>query len=522
MEGWIKLPKFSEEYIRGIRAFLGNAFSRFAVGDEITCPCRNCNNQRWRREDVIYDHLIYNGPSPLYVKWICEVSNQCLGSDENMESDGGIDLGDNIADMLHRTHNYEDKSKLPNEEAQRFYRLVEDGKQPLYQGCKNFTRLSFLIRLYSLKCVHGMTESAFGSLLELIKEAFPQAHIPLSFNAAKNVIRDLGLDYKKIHACPNNCMLFWGGDEKEDICKTCGASRWVVVEKNGTCDSDPEKLIHKVPAKVMRYFPLKPRLQRLFMSKDYSELMIWHSSQRKNDGKLRHPADAEAWKVLDANYPHFSSEKRNIRLGLAADGFSPYRTMSISHSTWPIVLVNYNLPPWLSMKPENLILSALISGPESPKNSIDVYMQPLIAELKDLWDIGIETYDAFANENFILRACVLWTISDFPGYAMLSGWSTKGKLACPVCHYETSSMYLKHSRKMCYMNHRKFLEPDHKWRFDKKRFNGEIEMGTAPPILAGTDVEELLIGFQNEFGDKRKRGSKKIKNSPFKKKSIFF
>ena len=171
-----------------------------------------------------------------------------------MESDGGIDLGDNIADMLHRTHNYEDKSKLPNEEAKRFYRLVEDGKQPLYQGCKNFTRLSFLIRLYSLKYVHGMTESAFGSLLELIKEAFPQAHIPLSFNAAKNVIRYLGLDYKKIHACPNNCMLFWGGDEKEDICKTCGASRWVVVEKNGTCDSDPEKLIHKVPAKIMRTF----------------------------------------------------------------------------------------------------------------------------------------------------------------------------------------------------------------------------------------------------------------------------
>ena len=25
----------------------------------------------------------------------------------------------------------------------------------------------------------------------------------------------------------------------------------------------------------------------------------------------------------------------------------------------------------------------------------------------------------------------MWTISDFPAYAMLSGWSTKRKFACP-------------------------------------------------------------------------------------------
>ena len=89
-----------------------------------------------------------------------------------------------------------------------------------------------------------------------------------------------------------------------------------------------------------------------------------------------------------------------MRLGVAADGFCPFRTKA-SHSTWSIVLVNYNLPPWLSMKQENLILSTLISGPDSPSNSIDVYMQPLIAELKELWEIGVQTYDAITNQNLI-------------------------------------------------------------------------------------------------------------------------
>lgn len=199
--------------------------------------------------------------------------------------------------------------------------------------------------MYSLKCIHGITESGFRDLLELIREAFPDAHIPLSFNAAKNIIKDIGLDYQRIHACPNDCMLYWGENEKEDVCKTCGVSRWTLVEKKGAVENDLEKLIHKVPAKLMRYFPLKPWLQRMFMSKDYSELMVWHAVGRNFFCKLRHPADAEAWKILDAKFPNFSSENRNIRLGIADDGFSPYHTMNTLHSTWAIVLVNYKLPP---------------------------------------------------------------------------------------------------------------------------------------------------------------------------------
>ncbi|XP_074324230.1 uncharacterized protein LOC141661146 [Apium graveolens] len=317
-------------------------------------------------------------------------------------------------------------------------------------------------------------------------------------------------------------MLYWVENEKEDSCKTCGASRWTIVEKEGTSDNDPKKLIHKVSENIMRYFPLKPRLQRMFMCKEFAELMTWHAVGRKNNGKLRHPADGEAWKEMDTRYPQFSSEIRNIRLGIAADGFNPFRIMKTLHSTWPVILVNYNLPPWLCMRQENLILSTLISGPESPKNNIDVFMQPLITELKELWEGGIETYNAFTGQNFRLRASVMWTISDFPGYGMLSGWSTKGKLGCPVCNYETSSMYLKHSKKMCYMNHIKFLDPDHKRRFYKKRFNGEVEMGFTLEILTGKDCLELLSSFRNQFGGKPGQKKCKIIDSPIKKKSIYF
>jgi hypothetical protein len=49
---------------------------------------------------------------------------------------------------------------------------------------------------------------------------------------------------------------------------------------------------------------------------------------------------------------------------------------------------------------------------------------------------GVETWDE-DKEKFTLHALLLWTINDFPAYAMLSGWSTKGKIACPYCHKDT-------------------------------------------------------------------------------------
>ncbi|XP_058775279.1 uncharacterized protein LOC131649536 [Vicia villosa] len=323
----------------------------------------------------------------------------------------------------------------------------------------------------------------------------PDLNIPESFYKTKAMISGLGLDYKKIDACPNDCMLFWKEHEKENSCTICEASRWKQNAATEGCESEQPKNDCRVPAKVLRHFPLIPRLQRLFMCSKTAESMRWHEEERSKDGKLRHPADGEAWKDFDELHPDFSSESRNVRLGLTSDGFNPFRTMSLSHSTWPVLMMVYNTPPWLSMKPEYTMLSLLIPGPKSPGNDIDVYLQPLIEELKELWESGIETYDSSMNQTFQMRAALLWTISDYPAYAMLSGWSTKGKLACACCKSNNNSLYLKHSHKTCYMDHRTFLTRTHSWRDDVKSFNGEEEHRTAPSMLNGAEILELLKDF---------------------------
>lgn len=99
-----------------------------------------------------------------------------------------------------------------------------------------------------------------------------------------------------------------------------------------------------------------------------------------------------------------------------------------------VILMKFNLPPWLCMKQQFFLLFLLILGPSVPGINIDVCLQPLVAELKDLWDICLSTSNASSKENFQMRAALLWTISDSLGYAILFGWSSKGELACLVCN----------------------------------------------------------------------------------------
>ncbi|KAI9112944.1 hypothetical protein K1719_016058 [Acacia pycnantha] len=163
---------------------------------------------------------------------------------------------------------------------------MDKSDRPLYQGCQKCSKLSFLIKLYHIKCMCGIIDKAMSMFLELLQDAFPDTDIPSSFYEAKKIINRLGLNYKKIDACPNDCMLYWGEDARRETCKKCHTSRFRTVRKG--------KKQKKKPANILRYFPLKPRLQRLFMSSKTAEHMRWHEDDKNQDGKLRHPRDVKA------------------------------------------------------------------------------------------------------------------------------------------------------------------------------------------------------------------------------------
>ena len=60
---------------------------------------------------------------------------------------------------------------------------------------------------------------------------------------------------------------------------------------------------------------------------------------------MRSVVDSKAWDHVNNRWPWFGKEEQNVRLGLALDGVISFRNQSLSHSTWPVVMLNYNLPP---------------------------------------------------------------------------------------------------------------------------------------------------------------------------------
>jgi hypothetical protein len=283
---------------------------------------------------------------------------------------------------------------------------------------------------------------------------------------SKKMMSTLGLKYEKIDVYPDNCMLFWKEHANEKKCLECGQSKFIEV-----VTEDGEKVTTEVTQKQLCYFPITPRLKRLFISKRTARHMRWHKEGiHENDGVMGYPSDGEAWKVLNRFDADFVSDARNVRFGLATDGFDAFSTNSAPYSCWSIFAVSYNLPPSLCMKFEFMFLCLIIPGLNAPGPRINVMLKPLIEELKQLW-IGVEAYECYKKQKFNHRAAYLWSVHDFKAYNIFAGWSIHGELTCPICGSDTNYFRLMHGGKISYFDyHRRWLSQKHEFRQEQNAF----------------------------------------------------
>ncbi|GJS09771.1 hypothetical protein Tco_0366567 [Tanacetum coccineum] len=431
---------------------------------KISCPCIECRNiVSIADPNMIRRHLIEQGFDKNYTCWDLHgeprdprVDSHAFVSDTHEENDSNDDNHrDNLDVMLHDV-----ESNVAEKNVKKLQQLFVDAEKPLYNGCKKFTKLSLVVKFV-------LEDNEF----------------PVSTYQAKKLTCPMGLEVQRIHACPNDCILY--KKEYEDLheCPVCMELRY--KHKNLTeLNSDVTK--NGPPAKLLWYLPIIPRLKKLYENPKDAKLLRWHATERKNDGKMRHVADFPQWKNIDRDFKKFGFEIRNILFGLCSDGINPFKSLSSRHSTWPVLLCIYNLPPWLCMKQKYIMMSLLIQGPKQPGNDIDVYLRPLIEDMKDSWETGVDIYDAYKKERFQLFAMIYYTIHDFPTYGNLSGYCTKGEKTCPVCEKGTHSQWLTNCRKTIYMGYRRKIKDGVNARKDM------VEMGIRnelePQVTNGTKM----------------------------------
>lgn len=97
-------------------------------------------------------------------------------------------------------------------------------------------------------------------------------------------------------------------------------------------------------------------------------------------------------------------------------------------------------------------------------------------------------------------------ISDWPGRGSLSG---ENIAVCSHCLSETCSLWLKNGHKKCYMGHRRFLEPNHEFRFDAESFDGFEEHREPPVPLSSHDISVLTKDMKTTYGKLQQKSSRK-------------
>ncbi|GKV17042.1 hypothetical protein SLEP1_g27595 [Rubroshorea leprosula] len=509
---------FVDEFKFGVEYFLDFAFSqsnpKFCSRNRIRCPCRKCMNGEWHRRVTVQCHLIDKGFMNRYVVWLAHgeqlVRNRHQWGESSratpfvMEEPGNDPIREMVMDAISShgiEYNMNDQaSDQPIfEEAigdvKEFFDLLQAANTPLYEGCdEGDTVLKWVSHFMNAKTLYNMSVANWDYVLKCNRRWIKpedRDRISKDFYSAKKIMRRFSLSYKKYDVCVNNCFLYYGEYEDKNYitCLVCGEPRYkeAHVQQN-----------QYIPRKSLWYLPITPRLKRLYMCRKTAERMTWHLTCSGESKKIVHPTGAEAWKHFDRTYPDFASDPRNVRLGLCTDGFTPFGHTATPYSCWPVFFTVYNLPPAMCMKPKSIFLSLIIQGPQSPRKNIDVMLRPLIDELKELWYNEVQTYDRFRHQHFIMRAALMWTITGFPAYGMLSGWSTHGRLSCPYCQENFKAFHLPNGRKISFFDcHRQFLPLDHPFRKNRNDFRkGHVENDAPPERLLGDDmfrqIQQLL------------------------------
>ena len=333
-DGYINL-KFAE----GVQHFIEYASSQPAYMDglKIRCPCKKCKHRCYLPTEEVHLHILKKGFVPNYFEWTrhgeplissssrsAEVGMGVVGSDV---LGGPYCMADNVCDIENPyvqmvfdavgssiQPNLGSAEEEPNPDASNFFDLLSAADQELWPGCDNMTQLGSVARILNIKSEGHIFDRSLNEILSWYNDSLPTDNNMVdSFYEMKKLLRSLGLGVEKIDCCRLGCMIFWGDDVELMSCKFCNQSRFKSANSNRK-----QKL---VPWKRMYYFPITPRLQRLYSSDATTSHMRWHNEHEQTDGVMNHPSDAVAWKYFDDIHPDFASDSRNVRLGLSTGGF---------------------------------------------------------------------------------------------------------------------------------------------------------------------------------------------------------
>ena len=426
-------------------------------------------------------------------------------------------------DEIHQEQQQQDDVFEPDEDdgcqtTEEMEKLFAESRKRLFKGCRT-NRLKFVIVILTMCNLYGVSYSFLDELLRFLwSDILPRDNrLPKTSYECRTLLMRMGLKHEDIPCCPDGHMLFWKDTKHLDKCTYpgCGKSKFVAGSNT-------------VPAKVVRYFSIVKRFLRLFRCPEIAKLLQYHMEYQSETSVMRSVVDSPIWRWLSSRWSEYADDPRFLRLALCLDGINPFNMQSTTYSTWPILLITYNLPPWLVTRKFFVSLVLLIPGPKSPSSTtIDVFLEPVVDDLLQLWN-GVKAVDcSIPNEprSFYLRAILMWIVGDYPALGLIAGQVTKGYSGCLHCGEQTCGESCRPAiNKVVYLGARRNLDANHPWRRARKAFNNETEERGECSRMSGTEVREYAEERQKWLDDGGRPNSEgdPVKRHGVKRLSILY
>ncbi|KAA0039057.1 hypothetical protein E6C27_scaffold84G001530 [Cucumis melo var. makuwa] len=186
-KSWMIENRMSREYDVGVESFIQFGLSH-AKGYSIRCSCLKCENRLLKDVSIVRYHLYASGIDKSYKIWFWhgeDLNSETVSSKMENTADEKYEHDDlfNTVNMFQSAH--DESCNRSNT----FDTMFDDAKKPLYPGCKKFTKLSALVRLYILKVRYGWSNTSFSELLSIISDLLADNNeIPTSLYEAKKTL----------------------------------------------------------------------------------------------------------------------------------------------------------------------------------------------------------------------------------------------------------------------------------------------------------------------------------------------
>jgi len=175
------------DFRNGVQGFINFATSipRNFTGDGITCPCKKCQNKRYLHLNIVMMHLLHKGFMENYKCWYAHeelfvrnksIEERVVGSTfsasnvHEVANNNSNPYRNMVMDAMRMNQGNVNQCSIieeePNADAARFFNMLKDFDEPLWDGCTNHSKLSVVAQVFTIKSDHGLSEAGYDKIIE--------------------------------------------------------------------------------------------------------------------------------------------------------------------------------------------------------------------------------------------------------------------------------------------------------------------------------------------------------------------